>query len=165
MKVWWTKIKKFFADLMNDEPLPSFLFKQFIGFPLGIILATTWGLGAKIYSSISNQPVCKISSPEKNSLGYFYKWNIQIKDKNQGGFLLYPKDDALIRLSSIQRPLRVTEAHMLGQHKSGDFSRGIKFIYIEGSDALNFSFETYSDKQLNIPNTKDATCEDLLSNL
>lgn len=112
------------------------LFKQIIGFPLGILLATSWGFGAKLYNSLAHQPICKISSPEKNSFGYFYKWTVKIKDKNQGGFLLYPKDDALIMLSSIKRPPRITEAHNIGEHKNGDFSRGIKFIYTEGNEPL-----------------------------
>ncbi len=132
---------------------------------IGAGVASAWGFGTKLYNSFTHQPICKISFKEKTSIGYFYNWTVQIKDKNQGGFLLYPKDDALIRLSSIKRPIRVTEAHYVGEYKNGDFSRGIKFIYTEGTETLQLEFETYSDKQLNILNTKDATCEDLLSNL
>lgn len=150
---------------MNGEPIMSFLFKQMTGVLLGVFLATVLGFGTKLYNSFTHQPICKISFKEKNSIGYFYNWTVQIKDKNQGGFLLYPKDDALVRLSSIKRPIRMTEAHNVGEYKNGDFSRGIKFIYTEGNEPLQLEFETYSDKQFNIPNTKDATCDDLLSNL
>lgn len=158
-------MKTCFKKLMHGEPIASFLFKQTTGVLLGAFLATIWGISNKLYNSITHQPICKISFKEKNSTGYFYEWSIQIKDNDQGGFLLYPKNDALIRLSSIKRPMRITEANNVGEHKSGDFSRGIKFIYTEGTEPLKLEFETYSDKLLNIPNTKEATCDDLLSNL
>jgi hypothetical protein len=158
-------MKACFKKLMHGEPIGSFLFKQTTGVLLGAFLATAWGSGTKFYNSLTHQPICKISFKEKNSIGYFYNWSVQIKDKNKGGFLLYPKDDALIKLSSIKRPLRVTEAHKLGEYQNGEFSRGIKFIYTEGTESLQLEFETYSDKLLNIVNTKDAACEDLLSNL
>lgn len=163
-------MKACFKKLLDGDSFCLFFFKQVNGALFGAILGafiTFIGqFGFKAYNSFTHQPICKISPPEKNSIGYVYKWDVLIKDKNQGGFLLYPKDDALIIHSSIiDRPLRITEAHNIGEHKNGGFSRGIKFIYIEGSEPLRLKFETYSDKQLNISNTKDATCEDLLSNL
>lgn len=162
-------MKACFKKLLDGDSVGIFLLKQangaIFGAVIGAIIASAWGFGTKLYNSFTHQPICKISFKEKNSIGYFYNWTVQIKDKNQGGFLLYPKDDALIRLSSIKRPIRMTEAHNVGEYKNGDFSRGIKFIYTEGTEPLRLEFETYSDKQLTIPNTKDATCEDLLSNL
>ncbi len=165
MRACFKKLMNYFKNLMNGEPASSFVFKQIIGFPLGILLATSWGFGTKLYNSFTHQPICKISFKNQNSIGYFYSWTVEIKDKNQGGFLLYPKDDALIRLSSIKRPKRITEAHNVGEHKNGDFSRGVKFIYTQGKEPMRLDFETYSDKLLNIQNTEDATCDDLLSSL
>jgi hypothetical protein len=126
---------------------------------IGVIVVFTWGPGIKLYNSFTRQLICKISFKKKNNIGYSYNWTVIAKDKNQGALILYPKVNALIRLSSIKKSDRIFDVRHLG---NGKFSRVVKFIYTDGNEPMQLDFETYSYKQLGIPNTKDVTCEDLL---
>lgn len=153
---------KFVNKLTNGEGLLIFFLKQLFGAFAGFLIATTWGAGDRLYRAVSKAPECSVKFVSKDSIGYEYKWRISLKDRNAGSMLIYPKDDVLILLKTLERPNRVTSVIEVDPSQDTAHAKGVVLDYIDDGDNVNISFSTFSSKPLSIKNTKDAKCEDLL---
>lgn len=150
---------------MHKEPFDSYLFKQVTGVLIGVVATTALGLGSKLYNQLSKAPVCTVKFSSKNTIGYLYDWTVSVKNKDSGSLLIYPKYDLLIKLESIEKPERVVAAEDVNPSIDRKNTRGIIFRYIDGNEPIDIKFKTYSSKFLDIKNTKEAKCEDLLLDL
>ena len=147
---------------MNGEPVGSYLFKQVTGLVIGVILASSFDYGGKAYDVVTHAPKCRVTFAKNNSMGYFYDWKIEVNDTNLGSFLVYPKDEVLIDLDTIQRPQRVVEAEPFSPTLDKKMARGVLFSYLDGSEKIELKFQTYSGRFLNHKKVKELGCDDLL---
>lgn len=79
--------------------------------------------------------------------------------------LVYPKDDLLIKLSSLNRPERVVLLEEINPTIDRTHAKGLVLNYIDGKAIIEVAFKTFSSNFLEIDNTGGATCDDLLVDL
>lgn len=159
------KLLKIWIDKMTEgEGLCLFATKQFFGAFIGFLIATGWGSGEKLYSSLSRAPKCKVKFLRSNSLGIKYIWKITVTNSESGSLMIYPKDDVVVDLATIRKADRVIKIIEIDPSNLKKHAKGFALDYLDSEvdKKIEIEFETYSSKKLNVPVIGDASCSDLL---